>query len=229
MNNDEESGTINFRFKLEYAGQPMKMFSQYEYPVTKDKFMMSRLSFFISDLSIRSSSGDLLLKDIDYVNLTNSHTDPISSNGLEYKVTGVKAGNYSGFAFGVGVPKVSNALSPKDFSANHILSGSAEYWATWKSYIFFRPEGQIAINGKPITETTFALHLGSDDAYRKITLNKPIQVVNGQETNVDIILDVEKYFNGKTWYDIAKVPQIHTIDKISQIGQLADNLVTAFK
>lgn len=226
---NEGVGAINFRFKLVFGDEPLEMFQPYEYPVTKDRFLMTRLSFFISDLTIRSQSGDVLLKDIDYLNLTQSHTSPVKANGLEYTIEGVTPGSYHSFDFGIGVPKVLNAKVPKDFKQEDILSSSAEYWSAWKSYIFFRPEGQISLNGKPITETSFALHLGADEAYKKIVFSKPVTVVKDQVTNVDIILDVQKFFNGKTLFDIRQTQQIHSLNQMPFIQQLAENLSTGFR
>ncbi len=225
----ETSGDINLRFKLMYGDQPFEMFKEYNYPVTNDKFLMTRLSFFISNITLSSSSGKINLKDIDYLNLTAAHTAPLPSNGFEYTIEGVKPGNYSVLEFGVGVPSSSNALAPKDFSSGNILSSSAEYWSAWKSYIFFRPEGQISLEGKPISETSFALHLGGDDALRNIILDKPISIFANQKTNVDIIIDLQKFFNGQSLYDIRSTQQIHSLSQKPLITQLADNLATAIR
>ncbi len=226
---NEDAGEINFRIKLVYGDQPLEMFKNYEYPVTKDKLLMTRLSFYISDMTLRAQNGDIIVKDIDYLNLTNSHTAPVAPNGFEYKISEVRPGNYTSFDFGIGVPKDSNAKAPKDFKSVDILSSSAEYWSAWKSYIFFRPEGQISLNGKLISETSFALHLGANDAYKKIVLNKTLTIVKDQVTHVDIILDMQKFFNGKTLYDIRTTQQIHSLSQMPIISQLAENLSTAFR
>lgn len=226
---DKTGGDIVFRFKLLYGDQPLEMFKTYEYPVSKEKFQMTRLSFYISDLTIRSGNGDFNLKDIDYLNLTNSHTAPVSPQGLEYTFKGVRAGVYNSFDFGLGVPKTLNAMAPKDFKAGHLLSSSAEYWSSWKSYIFFRPEGQIELNGKPMSETPFALHLGSDEAFRKISFSKPITVEEGKTSQVDVFIDIQKFFNGKKLYNIKGTQQIHSLDQMPLILELVDNLALAFR
>ena len=225
----EKTGDINLRFKIMYGDQPFEMFKEYNYPVTNDKFLMTRLSFFISDITLKSSTGNLTLKEIDYLNLTAAHTAPLPANGFEYTVKGLKPGNFTSIEFGVGVPKVSNAKAPKDFNSGNILSSAAEYWSAWKSYIFFRPEGQISLEGKPIGETSFALHLGGDDAFRLINLEKNIQISAGEKTNVDIIIDMQKFYNGKSLYDIRSTQQIHSLDQKPLIAQLADNMATAFR
>ena len=225
----EKTGDLNLRFKLMYGDQPFEMFKEYNYPVTNDKFLMTRLSFFISNITLKSSSGNLIVKEIDYLNLTAAHTAPLPANGFVYTVKGLKSGNFTAIEFGVGVPDASNAKAPKDFNSGNILSSAAEYWSAWKSYIFFRPEGQISLEGKPISETGFALHLGGDDAFRLINLEKNIQIIASEQTNVDVIIDMQKFFNGKSLYDIRSTQQIHSLDQKPLITQLADNLATAFR
>lgn len=227
--NNNEIGDLNIRFKLKYGDQPLEMFKEYEYPVTKDTFLMSRLSFFISDITIVSGNVSTKIKDIDYLNLTASHTAPVAAEGLQYTIKGVKTGQYNTLNFGIGVPENLNALTPRDFTSDNILSSSAEYWSSWKSYIFFRPEGLISIGGKPLSETSFALHLGSDDAFRKISLTRNFEILQGKETSIDIYIDMEKFFNGKSFYDISQTQQIHSLSQIPLITQLADNLVTAIR
>lgn len=225
----EGTGDLNIRFKLKYGEQPLEMFKEYNYPVSNEKLFFTRLSFFISDITLRSSDGDFNLKDIDYLDLTQSHTDPIAPNGLEYKLSGILARNYKSLDFGIGVPKASNALQPKDFKAGHILSSSAEYWTSWKSYIFFRPEGLIALDGQTKPETSFALHLGADEAYRSFSINKSISISENGMTNLDIEIDMEKFFNGKTLYDIHDTQQIHSLFQVPIMITLADNLEVAIK
>lgn len=225
----EQKGDLNIRFKLKYGDQPLEMFKEYSYPVTNEKLMFTRLSFFISDITLRSSEGDIKLKDIDYIDLTQAHTDPVASNGLEYKLSGILAKNYTSLDFGIGVPKASNALQPKDYPAGHILSSSAEYWTSWKSYIFFRPEGFIKLDGQDKPESSFALHLGADEAYRSFSINKSISITENGVTNLDIEIDMKKFFDGKTLYDIHDTQQIHSLFQVPLMITLADNLQVAVK
>lgn len=225
----DQEGSVNLRIKLMYGDQPFEMFKLYPYPVSGEDFRMKRLSFFISDLTLRSAGGDQNILDIDYLDLTNSHTDPVAPNGLEYRIEKVRTGTYTGFDFGIGVPAADNAKTPASFPASSILSSNAEYWSSWKSYIFFRPEGNIALDGKPVGETDFALHLGADQAFRKISYTRNVTVRDGETTNIDMILDVKKYFNGTTLYDIHDTQQIHSLFQMPLITQLADNLAVAFR
>lgn len=226
---DEEmgNGTVNFRFHLTYGGQPLEMFKEYPYPVTGDKFRMSRLSFFLSELSLKNTSSDTLLKDIDYLNLTAAHTAPVAPDGFEYKIDNIASGNYNGFTFGIGVPPALNAKIPPDFPPGSVLSGTAEYWSAWKSYIFFRPEGKIGLNGGNNIDTNFALHIGGNEGYRVFDANRAIEVLPNKVTNVDINIDMQQFFNGTSPFNIRETQQIHSLSQMPLIKILADNLASA--
>ncbi len=223
----EDTGTVVFNFKAVYDDKPLKIFDTYTYPQSDWSLYFTRLSYYISDLTIRSADGDIVLKDVDYLNLTNSHVDKNNDNGLQYKISGVKPGDYTSFDFGVGLPASLNAKQPKDFEPRHILNSSAEYWTAWKSYIFFRPEGKIDFGNGQLDD--FALHLGGNESYIKVTMNKAIQVKEGKETTVDVIIDMKKFFDANSLYDIQGTLQIHSLDKRPQMLKLVDNLALSFR
>jgi len=220
-------GTVNFRFHLTYDGQPMEMFKEYAYPGTGDKFRMSKVSFFLADLNLTANGGNILLKDIDYLNLTAAHTAPVSANGLEYRVENVLSGKYNGFSFGIGVPPALNQKIPPDFPAGNVLSGTAEYWSAWKSYIFFRPEGKIGLNNSNTIDTNFALHIGGNEGYRVFNVSGPVEVTNDKVSNVDIYIDMKKFFSGNSVFNIRETQQIHSLSQMPLIKILADNLAGA--
>lgn len=224
-----ETGDLKIQFKLMYGNVPLEMFKKYNYPQTGDTFYMTRLSFFISNIKAKALNSEVLLKEIDYVNLTDAYTSGIPSNGFEYQIKAVKTGTYDAIQFGIGVPKESNALAPKDFPSSSVLSGISEYWSSWKSYIFFRPEGKIALDKSKNFDTDFALHLGSDNAYRTIDLSKKFTISSGNTTNFEVIIDMEKFFKSNTFHDIGSTPQIHSLSQMPVMVKLADNLLTAVK
>lgn len=223
----EEKGEINFRFKAVYDGQPLKIFDTYNYPESEWKLYFTRLSFYLSDLTLKSADKEYNLVEIDYLNLTNSHVDANNDKGLEYTIGGVAPGQYTSFDFSIGVEPRANGLLPKDFPAGHILSSNAEYWTAWKSYIFFRPEGKIDF-GNGVYEN-FALHLGGNESYVTITMDKTFEVVEGKETIVDVTIDMKKFFGAQELHDIKNTMQIHSLDKQAVMLKLVDNLRLSFQ
>lgn len=224
-----DTGSVNLRIKLKFGEEDFQMFKEYPYPDSNKPFYMSRLSFFMAKLRLESGSESIALSEIDYLNVTPEHTPPIKPFGFEKSFENVKVGDYNRLVFGVGVPADKNAKQPKDYPASDILSSTAEYWTSWKSYIFFRPEGQIALGNQSTPEDNFTLHLGGDEAYREIKMDKPIKIQAGQTTNVDLVFDVAKFFKGKSLYNIESVQSIHSLNQKSLIEILADNLPVAFR
>jgi len=228
MNSGGDKGDLNINFKLTYGDEPFQMFKNYKYPETGDMFFMSRLSFYIAEAKLKSPTKQVDIKDIDYINLTNTYTGSSPANGYQYKLTNVEAGEYSNLQFGIGVPASSNAKMPKDFAPGTILSSSAEYWSSWKSYVFFKAEGLIGLNGTSI-DHEFALHTGANDAYITIDLPKNIQINKGNVTDVDVTIDLKKVFSGTQLFDIRTTQQIHSLSQVPQMKILVDNIAVAVK
>jgi hypothetical protein len=228
ISDSENTGDLNINFKLVYGDEPFQMFKNYQYPETGDLFFMSRLSFYIAEAKLKSSTKQIDIKDIDYINLTNTYTGGSPANGYQYKITNVTSGDYSNLQFGIGVPASSNGKMPKDFAPGTILSSSAEYWSSWKSYVFFKAEGLIGLNGTSI-DHEFALHTGANDAYITIDLAKNVQITPGKTTVVDVVIDVKKVFLGTQLFDIRTTQQIHSLSQVPQMKILTDNIATAVK
>lgn len=226
---DTKKGSLNVRFHLLFDGQPMEMFENYPYPSTNEPFYMTRLSFYISEVSMLNSKGNKLVKDIDFLNLTATFTGSYPQTGFEYTIPSVPTGDYDHIRFGIGVPKALNAKSPNEFPATSILSSPAEYWQSWASYVFFKTEGSIKFNENENNETDFALHLGGDEAFRTILLPRNFSITEDKVTNVDVYLDIKKYFDGVNTYDIHDTQKIHSLHQLPLINLLMDNLVTAFE
>lgn len=219
-------GDLILRFKLVYGDKPLEMFKNYNFPVSNETFFMTRMSFFISDITATSGQESYTLKDVDYINLTQSHSN--GDNALEYTLKGILAKDYDKLSFGIGLPERMNNLQPKDFKSTHILSNTTEYWSGWKSYIFFRPEGRIAINSSE-PNVSFGLHLGSNNAYKYIELPKKFTIQDKGTTEVEILVDIEKFFNSTHLFDIKSKQQLHSLNDLPTMMLLVDNLVNVFR
>lgn len=223
-----ESGELNIQFKLVYGNEPFQMFKNYKYPETGDEFFMSRLSFYLAEVKLKNATDKIDIKDIDYLNLTNTYTGSTPNKGFEYKIKNIKPGNYSNLQFGIGVPAEYNNKQPKDFTPGTILSSSAEYWSSWKSYVFFKAEGLIGLNGGPV-DNEFALHTGANEAYLNFDLTKDIQITKGKTTETEVIIDVRKLFLGKELFDIRNTQQIHSLSQMPQMKIFVGNIASAVK
>ena len=111
---------------------------------------------------------------------------------------------------------------PADHPSGNPLANSGEYWLAWNSYIFFKIEGYIDLDGDDEPETGVALHLGSDEVMRAFDLQN-----NTGTNDVMIQIDLNKIFGTNPVYDIVANPQIHSLSQLPAILELAQNLGTA--
>lgn len=225
----DDSGSLNIQFKLVYDDGPMQMFNHLQYPQSDEDFFFTRISFYISQVMLRGDNSAENIKDIDFINLTGAYAEGSPTNGFEYKIDGVKPGKYSKLEFGIGVPAAMNAKKPAEYPTGSLLANNTEYWSSWESYVFFKSEGSIYLDGPSGEATDFTLHLGSDESYRTIKLDRDITITGGKTTSVVVTLDMKQYFDSVTLYDIHDTQRIHSLSQMALINQLMDNLLVAFK
>ena len=73
----------------------------------------------------------------------------------------------------------------------------------------------------------FALHTGSDDAYKCFEFPVNFKIASSSENRVNVIIDVQKIFGSSKVYNIDANPQIHSLSQIGQALELAGNLKDA--
>lgn len=220
MSCGDDTMDVTFNFALSYDGEPLVMLQEYEYP-SGETLKFTRLSFYVSDLQGNSASGNsTLLKDIDLINLSTSHsTVEGATAGFQYTIEDLPAEDFDSYSFLLGVNSDLNTRVPADYSNNHPLANSGEYWIAWDSYIFFKIEGIMDTDNDGEFETNVALHIGSDAAAREITMNSADQL------NEQIDIDVMSIFESNgSLYDIQENPQIHSLFQLDKASFLVENL-----
>ncbi len=217
---DEDDKTnVSLIFKLEYGGEPLVMFQDYAYPDGKT-IQFTRFSFYLSDLTYRSSEDVQEIEPVDFVNLTSSHTDLSSSmEGFQYRTDKVDVSKIEEISFNMGLTESQNQSVPADYASGHPLARPGEYWVAWDSYIFAKIEGWIDLDNDGEAETGIALHLGSNEVMQEINL--PVSTTGG---TIDIIFDLKSAFEGDQIYDIEANPQLHSLSQLPAATELARNL-----
>jgi hypothetical protein len=222
------TGKLDVNYKLTYGGKPLQLFKNVAYPETGDSLFFSKVSFYLSNLSIKAGNQSTLLKDIDYLDVSAAHSTS-TNTGFSYIVDNVPTGTYSALLFDIGVPKTQNAKTPNDFNGDSPLSRISEYWTAWKSYIFFRPEGKIAAPGSTTPTLNFALHLGGDTAYSTYELPRTLVINENETTRVNVEIDMQAFFKSTTYHDIRANRQIHSPEQEPIVVKLAKNLEASIK
>ncbi|MEZ4911315.1 MAG: MbnP family protein [Saprospiraceae bacterium] len=226
---DKDGGTLAINFTLTYGSQPMKMYESYIYPSPQVEFQFSRLSFFLHQMNITDAEKNTQIQDVDYINLTNAYIDPVEGKGQILEIENIPSGMYNSISFDIGLPSSLNSKSPVDFESGHVLSSNAEYWTSWKSYIFFKCEGLIADQNDPNNSIPIALHLGGNFALLPISLDKNFEISDGKTTTITINIDLNRFFGDDKIYDIYENPQLHSLNQQPYIEELVKNLEIAIK
>jgi len=219
----KDEGGLDLSFNLTYEDEPLVMFEDYSYP-TGENFSLSRVSFYISNLSL----DDELLKDVDYIDLTESHsTRAGSTDGYSYAFDNLPVGDYNDLLLSMGVNAVDNAKNPADFESTSALSRSGEYWNAWESYVFYKIEGMMDSNGDGTKDKGISLHIGGDDVFRTISFPKPISIDGDARATAKITIDLAKVFNNNNKvYDMQNFSGLHSKDAHSDyMIELMDNTI----
>jgi len=215
----EDTSDLDVFFKLEYGDTPLVMLDEYEYPGGQT-IKFTRFSFYLSDISVSDGSESQLIKDVDFLNLTNSHSRPeLASTGYRLNLEDISIKDPTDVSFNIGVDPDLNATIPADYSGDHPLAKPGEYWIGWSSYIFFKIEGIMDTTGDGDTDTNIALHIGSDAMLRPVRID-----MSESSEEIDININVKEIFeNANGLYDITMDPQIHSLHQESQAEFLINN------
>ena len=219
---DPKEGTLTIHFKAVYDDQTLPTFSTRPFE-NGQQIEFSKLGMFIADLQLVQNTNVRDLDDIEQVNLSfDNEVD--AAEGYTLKISNIPAGAYDGLRFGIGVPPDLNAKKPADFASSSPLSKTGDYWVAWGSYIFSKTEGRLDTLGNGTLDAGFALHTGSDALYLSGQSNLSINIEDGMETNLDILVDYKSLLMG---VNIKDFPQNHTPADTAQINKIVNNYATA--
>ena len=219
----KQTQSIDLTFKLTYENEPLVMLNEYTFP-TGETIKFTRFSFYVSDVNATTDGQSSEIEDVNFLNLTASHSTLDDAQlGYTYTLDEIPAGDIESIDLTLGVNPQLNQQVPSDFTGDHPLAKPGEYWIAWDSFIFFKIEGIVDLDGDGETETNVALHIGSDQAAREISISVT------EENAVDITIDVMSIFNnGSTTFDLQNNPQIHSLSQIDLANFLMDNFSKAF-
>ena len=220
---EKEERDVSLNIKLRYDDQALVMGANYTYPDGK-AITFTRVSFFISDLSLNGSESESIL-DAAFINPTIQHqSEAGATEGLTFPIGKTTVTSPNNLTFNLGLTPDQNATVPADYASGETLARPGEYWIAWKSYVFAKIEGFIDMDGNGEPETGISLHMGSDEARRLISLSG-----NVNRAIIPIEIDIRKVFGTTDIYDIEGDPQIHSLSQLPQTNFLVDNLKSSFE
>jgi hypothetical protein len=210
-----------------------------------EKFSISSLQYFISNIEVTTTAGKVYVVNQDSSYFLISGAD----KATRFAKVRVPEGDYSKLKFTLGVDslrstmpleKRTGVLDPA-YGGGHDLSGM--YWGWNSGYIFFKFEGNADVisndvNGDPTGKHQFKYHIGGFGGYSAPTLNniKTVtmdlnpggiaKVRTGRQSNIHVLVDLMKAFNGTNNFSIAAHPTVMFSDFSTKV---AANLTEMFK
>jgi hypothetical protein len=157
-----------------------------------NRVRFSALAYYIGKLKLKSNSGDINLPEQYLLVRPDQST---------YNLGNVKAGEYSGIAFDLGLDSLTNHSDPSLYPAGHPLGFQLQsmHWGWNTGYIFLMMEGQMDLSGTGNGEfdRNFLFHLGGNLLYRPDQIiNKTIVLKAGETQTFNLNIDFSKVFQG---------------------------------
>lgn len=213
--------------------------------VAGEKFSISFLQYFISNIKVATASGqEYTVKQDDSYFLING-----ADKTTRFARVNVPEGDYTRLTFTLGVDSLRSTMPVEKrtgildpaYGGGHDSGGM--YWGWQNGYIFFKFEGNSAVvsddkNGDPSGKKQFKYHIGGFGGYNAPTLNNIrtvtvdlkaagiAKVRKDRQSNVHLFVDLMKVFNGKNAFSIAAHPNVMFGDFSASI---ANNLTEMFR
>ncbi len=218
-----EPGNFSLDVALSYGSSPFALNTAYTDPSGR-RIRLEQIRFYLSNIRALKTDG--------------SKTEPLQAALLDASDPGslkvklnLPEGSYSGIQFGLGLDSALNNADPTLLPSSDPLAAPDMYW-TWLKYIFVKVEGRsdTTTNASGNLDWLLVYHLGTDQAYRTITLNQAFEVKNGLNGNFPIKLDMQKVFNATgNVIDIRTESFTHSEGSTMPLTiKMADNFAAAF-
>jgi hypothetical protein len=227
----EKEGSVKLNFKATYQGEPLVMLDQiYAYPDgTPIKFQL--FNYYVADVILKKNgetTGQQIseVATIDYGNVYDVATAQAGIDLISEK--NITPGTYDRIEMGIGLSPALNATQPGDYSAGHPLTDNYWSWAT--GYVFAKIEASADLDGDGVFTDKITYHIGKDDLYTRLTLDKQIVVAADGTAELDVTVDLYDVLQKEgEFVDISVVEntQDHTNDE-ALYRFLWTNLTEAF-
>jgi hypothetical protein len=201
-----------------------------------EDFKVSLLSYFISNIKVKNTAGVEYTVPQDSSYFLISEADAAS----QFAKVKVPVGEYSSISFVLGVDSLRSTMDISKRTG--VLDPSSDmedgmYWGWNSGYIFFKMEGTSSV--APVSGgNKFRYHIGGFGGYNTPTLNNiktitvdltaggTAKVREGRTSNIHLMVDILKLFNGTPNVSIATNSTVMTGD-FSAI--IANNYVQMFR
>lgn len=194
-----ETGTLAIKVVPMFGNQVMEMNKAIKDANGLDALKLEgKFHFYLSNVKLLVGTNPTVVED-DVLLIDLLDAD------LYQAKTKVEEGTYTGIEVGLGVDETKNHADPSTFANEHPLGfdHSGNNWAWEPGYIFYIVEGSFSTNGDGNLDNTFSYHIGTDAVYKCIYLDKDINIKVGEETTIELKIDMKKLLLDEEGMDLA--------------------------
>lgn len=174
-----------------------------------ENFNVTKLKYYVSNFVLTRTDGTVYTVPQDSCYFLIDESD----ESTHEPALSIPEGEYKTLSFTLGVDSLRNTmdLTHRTGVLDPTGVGADMYWGWNSGYIFFKMEG----NSSASAMGDFMYHIGGFGGYSSATINNikyvtldltargVPQVKQGKETNVHLMVDVLKMFNGSSAFNIA--------------------------
>ena len=175
-----------------------------------NSYSISRVEYYLSGFTFQNTKGEKYVSDsVFLVNAFN----PVN----EFQFIGIPVGDYTNLSFYIGVEPTKNlsgALPPTIENLNMAWPDQMG-----GGYHFLKYEGHFL---KSDTIKGFALHLGLNPYLIKVEFDKVFTVTNATRLDIDLEMDLNKWFDSPNVYDLT-TSKVYTMGDAEAMGKISEN------
>lgn len=207
---EEKTGKIILHFKHHLDGNSVQFDTLMYLNAAGNPYLVNEIQYFISDITLHKSGSEFIIndwKDIHYVD-----TD-IATTQIWEVFDKIPQGAYDSLSFTFGIPEVKNN--------SFMFVNPPESFMFWPEYLgggyhYLKLNGKWLEANQQTQTTPFDFHLGRGQIYFsypdsitgyipnefKVSLpGSGFQLNTGQTVNINIIMNIENWFNEPHIYD----------------------------
>ncbi len=218
-NTPEELASMSVEFDNIVGGQNLFLNTTNYTNAAGEQFNISQLQYFVSNIKLHKTDGSYYTVNADSSYFLIKESDAAT----RYARFKAPAGDYNQLSFVLGVDSLRSTMDISKRTGVLDPAGGHDgmYWGWNSGYIFFKMEGISPVAPvDPTGQRKFRYHIGGFGGYSAPTLNniKTItidltasgiaQARKGRNSNIHLMVDVMKAFNGSTTLSIAANPSV---------------------
>jgi hypothetical protein len=210
---ENKSGMLSLEFDNIIGDETLRFDSQDYTNAAGEKFSITTLKYFVSNIKLKKADGsEYVVPQADSYFMVDGRDED-----TRFAKVIVPEGNYTSVSFVLGVDSLQN-YSPIENRTGvlNLTTSSDMYWSWNSGYIFFKLEGISPAINDSTGINIFRYHIGGfKDAMqniREVNVNlnngESAQVREGLRSNIHMLVDIKKVFDGTNSFSIAQYPTI---------------------